>query len=114
SLVQARLKMEIRQAARLDLLSRLKNDRPLEHVAQLPDVPRPIMREEPLPGFEGNPADLLVHRSAIDAQKMLRQKGDVLAPFAQGRRAELHHVQPVKKVLAKLILADRLDNVAVG
>ena len=62
----------------------------------------------------GQPANVLVHRGVEMLQKRLRQQEDVLAPFAQGRRTELDHVEPVKQVLPEIVLADGFDDVLVG
>ena len=45
---------------------------------------------------------------------MLGQQEDILASFPERRRAELDDVQAVEEVLAEAVLADGLDDVAVG
>src|SRR6185436_17195266 len=45
---------------------------------------------------------------------MLTQQYNVLPSFTQGRQPELYHVEPMKQVLAKLVLADGLDDVPIG
>src|SRR3984957_5219329 len=46
-------------------------------------------------------------------QKMLGEQEDVLAPVAERRQRELHHVETMEKVLAKIVFLDGGDDVAV-
>jgi hypothetical protein len=62
----------------------------------------------------GQPAQVLVHRAVEMLQKIFRQQDDVVAALAQGRRAELDHVQAVKQILPEIVLADGFDDVPVG
>src|SRR5688500_8650834 len=47
-------------------------------------------------------------------QKMLAQQHDVLSALAQRRWTELDDVQAVEQILTELIVADGLNNVAIG
>jgi hypothetical protein len=44
---------------------------------------------------------------------MLGQQGDVIAPLTQRREAQLHNVEPMEQIFAKLTVSDGLDNVAI-
>ena len=45
---------------------------------------------------------------------MFSQSHHITAAIAQGWRPKLHHVQPVIKILTKIVFLDGLDNVAIG
>ncbi len=44
---------------------------------------------------------------------MFRQQQNILVPLSQWWQTELHHVQAVKEVFPKFILADGLDDISV-
>ena len=45
---------------------------------------------------------------------MVQQLRDVLAVFAQGRQAQIHHVQPIEEVFPEGSFADHRGQIAVG
>src|SRR5207245_3003770 len=87
---------------------------PLEHVAQLAHVARPVVRDQRglrLFGQAGGGTD---ERACEVLQEGVGEQGDVALPFAQRWDPDLEHVQPVIEVLAELSTLDRLPEVAVG
>jgi len=86
----------------------------LDRVRQLAHVARPAIA--------GGEAQRLgreaAHRrlgilGARHHQEVLEELADVVAPLAQRRQQDRHHVQPVEQVLAELALAHRLRQVAM-
>ena len=88
--------MEVRQAARLNLICRLKNDRPFDDIAQLAHVARPIVGHQPVLGLRRDFFYRFRHGQAENAQKMFGQHKNILSPLPQRRRAELDDIQTVK------------------
>ena len=113
-LLQARFELEIRQAGGLDFARGFQNQRAFDDVAQFAHVAGPAVRQQFLPRAPGETFHALVHRRVKHFEKMFGQQQDVLVPLAQRRQAELHHVEAVKQILAKLIGGDGLDDVAIG
>ena len=105
--------MKIRQIAGLDFPTGFQNYGALDYVAQFTDVARPMMRQQLLLGRRRKLFNVLVHRGAELPQEMLRQQENIVASFAQRRRRKLHHIQPVKQILPKLVLANRVNDVPV-
>ena len=61
-----------------------------------------------------NPLNGLVEFPVEVLQIELAEHRNVLRPLPQGRDADLHHIQPVVQVLAKVSLAYLLIQIAVG
>src|SRR6266850_1807286 len=57
---------------------------------------------------------MLVHRTIELPQEMVRQQQNVISSLSQRRRRKLDDVQAVEQVLAKLVLTNGVDNIAVG
>ena len=106
---QPAFEVEIRQAAGLNLRGWLQYDGPLDDVAQFADVARPVVAQQFVFGRRRKTADVLGHRGVVLRQKILGQNEDVIAPFAQGRRAELNDIEAMIQILAEIVLADRFD-----
>ena len=95
-----------------DPVARRQDDRPLDDVAQLADIARPVVRLE-------RRHRLLRQRRRRDpplggeaGEEMVDQLGNVLAPLAQRRNPHRHDVQPVIEVLAEAPGGDFLGKVA--
>jgi hypothetical protein len=73
----------------------------LDHIGQLPDVPRPAMRPERGNGISGEALRGEPIVSTGSAEKLLDQKDQVVTALAQRRNTERHHGQPVVEVLAE-------------
>ena len=75
--------------------------RPLDDVIQLAHVPRPGVPAQRFErgGLEAQKVFAVAVR--VDPQEVLAQFGDVLAPLAQGRQANLDRVEAEQKVLTE-------------
>ena len=84
--------------------------RPLHRVAQFAHVARPGIT------FQTGGHRLRKPRAALGQflDEPARQRQNVLAPLAQRRNVQLHHVQPVKQILAKPAGFDFLLQIAVA
>src|SRR5215471_8485316 len=108
------LNLEIEEAGGLDFPGSLQDQSSFDRVSQLAHVARPMVAEELLPRSTGNRTDTLVHRGGERLEKMLRQQQDVIAPLAERRKPELNDVEPMEQILAELVSADGLDDIAIG
>ena len=86
----------------------------LEHVAQLPDIARPVVGGKRRHGFRADPGVGLAHFPGMARQEVAHQKRDVAGPLAQGGQGQGHHLQAIVEVLAELPLAHGGFQVAVG
>ena len=103
-----------RQMVRVDERAFTENRGPLQHIAKLSNVARPVVLEKRLSCLarqtsgwpaEG-PADLL--------QKRLAQRNDVGRTLAQRRNLDVEDAEAVEQVLAKVAALDGFPQVAVG
>src|SRR5271157_876278 len=78
----------------------------LNKVLQLADISWPIGIYQSLHRGSRDSPDALLHTPGEARHKKVDQELNVFAPFAQRRDFDRKHPQPVKKVLAKLIVAD--------
>src|SRR4029450_2793739 len=56
---------------------------------------------------------MLLHTPGEARDKKLRKQGNVFTTLAQWRDLDRKHMQPVKQVLAELIVADHLGQIAM-
>lgn len=91
-----------------------QEDRRLDPIFQLPDVPRPGVNPEGLQGLGAEPPELLLVLLGVPFQEGLGQEQEVLSPFPQGRKDDRDSVQAVIQVLAEGALLDGLLGVPVG
>ena len=82
--------------------------RALHGVLELADVARPVVVDQQPERALRELADLLADllRQALD--EGVGEQGDVLAALAQGRDADVDHVEPVEQVVAERAGRDRL------
>ena len=91
---------------------RRQDQQPLDDIAQLADVARPVVA---LQGGQRVLADRPRRQAGGvgDApQQVVGQLGDVLAALAERRHAQRHHVQPMEQLLAEAAGGDLLLQVA--
>src|SRR5208283_1509124 len=85
----------------------------LNEVLQLADISWPIGIHQRFHRGPGDRPDALLHSAGEACHKKVDQELNVFAPLAQRRDFDRKHPQPVKKVLAKLIVADHAFQVPV-
>src|SRR5208282_2767231 len=85
----------------------------LNEVLQLADISSPISIHQSLHRRSRDRPDALLHTAGEARDKKVHQQLNVFAPFAQRRDFDGKHPQPVKKVLAKLIIADHAFQIAM-
>src|SRR5262249_51079999 len=90
----------------------IQGERSGHDVFELPDVSRPLVPLEALDGLlgEGRPDT----SPRMDRAEVLDQRGNVLLPLSQGRKVQVHHIEPIEKVLAKFPFPRQLSQVLVG
>src|SRR5882724_732507 len=95
-----------RQARDVDAAARSEREAALDDVLQLADVPRPVVRDQALHGgrLDGLGRDVECLR-VVPATRLGEQR-NVLAPLAQRRHRDLHHVQTIVQIRAETSLAD--------
>src|SRR5262249_26944458 len=85
------------------------------NVGELPDVARPIVFQKHVDRFGAQQTHNLVQRPPrCPAQQMASQVRNIGTPLAQGRQTNLEGVDAEVQVLAELVIADHLAEVAVG
>ncbi|MGA9793499.1 MAG: hypothetical protein WBQ43_22645, partial [Terriglobales bacterium] len=85
----------------------------LNEVLQLADISSPIGIDQSLHRGSRDRPDALLHTAGEARHKKVDQELNVFASFAQRRDFNGKHPQPVKKVLAKLIIADHALQIAM-
>src|SRR5271165_1507941 len=96
------------------LWTRAQNDRPLNHVLQLPDVAWPTVVDESIHALFGNAFDVPVHALGEALDEMLHQQWDVLPPFSQWWDPDGEYIQPVEKIGTEFLLLYQSTKVPIG
>src|SRR5271165_3358234 len=91
-----------------------QNHRPLDHVLQLADVPRPTVVDESIHGLLGNAFDVPVHALGEALDEMLHQQRNVLPPLAQWGNPDWEDIQPVEKIGAEFLLLHQGTEISIG
>src|SRR5436190_2183210 len=91
-----------------------QQDRALDHVFELPDVPRPIVRLQLPERLAGDVGHVLPELGGEALQEVVDQQGDVLPAVAQRRHVDRDDVEPVIEVLPEPLLLDQLLERPVG
>ena len=78
-----------------------EDHRPLDHVLQLADVPRPVVGDQGLDRLVVDVADRPADPLGVPAEEVHGQLEDVLLALAERRRPDRDHVEPVEQVLAE-------------
>ena len=103
-----------RQVPRLDERAGRQNRRPLDDVAQLAHVARPVVLLEHPHRLLIDAGDRLLIAQVELVQERLHQQRQIVAPVAQRRQADREHVQAVEQVFAQLALLHRFERIDVG
>src|SRR5262249_20962217 len=91
-----------------------QDDRPLDHVLQLPDVAGPGIAHEPIHRFRGDRLDLAPESPREARKKEHRELRKVRCPFTQRRHAKGKHVETVEEVCPESPGAHGLLQIAIG
>ena len=91
-----------------------QRDAALEHVPELADVAGPVVGAEQGKRRLGHAGHALAAAGGRFSHQVVDEQRDVLAPLAQRREVDGHHLQPVVEVLAEASGRDRPPEVAVG
>jgi hypothetical protein len=86
----------------------------LDHMAQLPDVPRPGIGKQYVTGTRIDPPNVLSIFGTEPSQKMFGQQPYVLASLAQGRQVEENHGEPELEVAAEATLLNLTFQISIG
>ena len=86
----------------------------LDDVVELAHVALPGQRHEQLQGGAVGAFEALLQLAVVDADEVLDQRRDVLAPLAQRRDLDVDDVEAVVEVVAELARLDLAPQVAVG
>jgi hypothetical protein len=103
-----------RQVLQINHPAAAEESGPLDQVLQLADVARVAVLEEGVAGGGGEAGHVTPVLCGELAEEVLQEKRDVLAPLAERRDLDRHHVQPVVEVLAKGPVSHRLFQIAMG
>src|SRR5262245_56004565 len=90
------------------------DDRSLDHVAELADVPGPPVAPEEVEGVVVDAADRTPVPLVELVHERLGELGDVLHPVAQGRHRDRQYVESVVEILAQGAVLQRLQRILVG
>ena len=96
------------------LVSVGKHHTALDHVLQLPDIPRPRMPRQSAQEPRRHVALLLLVNLGKHAQEILRQQWNVVGAIAQRRHLDFDHRDAEVEVLAKRSLPNHLLQVTIG
>jgi Major Facilitator Superfamily len=102
------------EVLRTDEFAFAKNGRALERIAELADVPRPVVPEQRLPGVPREARRRTRERVPDVLQPRLAERGNVGGALTEGRHSDVEDLQPVEEVLAEVGAFDGLPQVAVG
>ncbi len=91
-----------------------KDQRPLHHVFQLPDIAGEIVPEHGVLYRRIQPGNIVVQLPGVPFDKMPEQVRDALAAITKGRDVDAESVQPVVQVGAELSLPRQPLDVLVG
>src|SRR5579859_6732260 len=81
---------------------------------KLPNIARPVIPAQLLQTFGWNGLYVLPNPAAVHLQKVLRQKRDVAATFAQGRHGYGENTEAIIEIATKTSLRNKRLQVAVG
>src|SRR5512135_226499 len=91
-----------------------QDDRPLDVVLELADVPRPVVVAEQAHRIGVDPPHLAPVLLGVAPQEEIDQERDVLTPLAQGGQVDRDDVEAIVQVLAEPAGVDLVEQVAVG
>src|ERR1019366_1169055 len=103
-----------RQARRRDRGAFLQDHGPLDSVAQLANVARPIVRDQQFGRGIGDTLDTAFELAIVVVDEEGGHRQDVFGALAQGRNQNLDYVQPEIEILAEGAFLDGLSQVLVG
>src|SRR5450759_4887366 len=89
-----------------DLVAASQNDRSLDRVFQLADVPRPIVGQDPVPRLVLELEDLLSVLRREPLQKLVGQQLNVLGAATKGGQVDLHDGQSIVEIFAQLAVGE--------
>src|SRR5437588_9009861 len=93
---------------RLDPAAACDDYRPLNHVAQFADIPRPWMSIEQRARRIADAFDVHLVLPAKLADEMLREEGNVFGALIERRQRQLEYVEPIEQIFAEQTIADCL------
>ena len=99
---------------RVDERAFTENRGPLQDVAKLSNVSRPVILEKRLSCLPRQTSGWPAERPADLLQKGLAQRHDVGGTLAQRRNLDVEDAEAVEEVLAKLAALDGFSQIAVG
>src|SRR4029450_11048223 len=102
-----------RQMSGVDERAFTQNRCPLQHVAELSHVSRPVILEKGLSCLARETSRGPADRSADFLEKRLAQRHDVGRTIPQRRNLDVEHAEPVEQVLAKGSALDGLPGIGV-
>src|SRR5437879_4666584 len=103
-----------RQLTARDDLPARKHDRALDDVLELTHVARPVVFHEALERFLADRGRLRGRAVTVLREEVLDERGYVLFAIAKRRHVDVDDVEPVKQVIAELLLLDLPLQVFVG
>ena len=83
-------------------------------VAQLADVPRPVVRLQHRHRVGGDSARRHAHCGGDLLKKIMHELGNILAPLGERGDADRHHREAMEEIFAKMTVSDRLGEIAAG
>ena len=90
------------------------NQDALDEILELSHVAGPTVRLEPLKRGLGVMGRVPMDAPGFGLGQPQEEKSDIFDPFPKGRHRDVDDVEPVIEILAKLIMADAFQEVAVG
>ena len=91
-----------------DLAGPGEHNRPFDGIFKLPDIARPGMAHEGVQAPLGKTLDAEPVLLVIALQEMVGKARNILAPVAQCRKMDSHHIQAIVEVLPEIAPADLL------
>ena len=89
------------------------DDRALDGVLELADVPRPVICHEHVDGRRRDALDVLAVRERCLLEEMIREQQQVRFPLAERRKKNREHIEAVVQVFAEAAVANRRLDVLV-
>src|SRR5690606_10310394 len=104
----------IRQIAEPERVRSAQHGRAFDHVLELAHVAGPGVVGELLQHLGTDPESRAPVLPAVEAEEVIHEQRDVLAPSTERRRLDRDHVETVIKILAKAPRLDLGEQIAVG
>jgi hypothetical protein len=103
-----------RKMMRMNQIARTYNDRSLDHILQLANIPRPVVALERIDGVCRKTQIFPSFGLGVTLDEIPREQGDVTISFAKWWELDSRNVQSVEEICAEMIVLDRPFEGGIG